>query len=63
VERQDLGALTIIARATCKRVLTLLKADHLKLRKVIVKRVIVVEYGVDDGGGDMILAVVESRKG
>ena len=38
--------------STCKRVLDLLEPDDLKLRQVVIKRVAVVELGVNNGNGD-----------
>jgi len=37
---------------TCKTVLNLLEAVYLILRKIIVERVTVVKFGVDNRGGD-----------
>ena len=38
--------------STCKRVLDLLEPGDLKLRQVVIKRVAVVELGVNNGSGD-----------
>ena len=45
---------------TGKRVLDLLEAGDLRLRQVVVERITVVEFGVNDGVA-MVHAVVESR--
>ena len=37
---------------TCRRVLNLLKAAYLRFRKLVVKRIIVVKFEVNNGGGD-----------
>jgi len=56
-----LGALT--NNSTCKRVLDLLKPGDLKLGQVVIKRVAVVELGVNNGSGDMVETVLVSRYG
>jgi len=38
--------------STCKRVLDLLEPGDLKLEQVVIKRVAVVELGVNNGNGD-----------
>jgi len=38
--------------STCKRVLDLLEPGDLKLGQVVIKRVVVVELGVNNGNGD-----------
>jgi len=38
--------------STCKRVLDLLKLGDLRLGQVVIKRVAVVELGVNNGSGD-----------
>jgi len=38
--------------STCKRVLDLLKPGDLRLGQVVIKRVTVVELGVNNGSGD-----------
>jgi len=38
--------------STCKTVLNLLKAIYLRLRKIVVERVTVVEFGVDNRGSN-----------
>ena len=38
--------------STCKRVLDLLEPGNLKLGQVVIKRVAVVELGVNNGSGD-----------
>jgi len=38
--------------STCKRVLDLLKTGDLRLGQVVIKRVAVVELGVNNGSGD-----------
>ena len=38
--------------STCKRVLDLLEPGDLTLRQVVIKRVAVVELGVNNGSGD-----------
>jgi len=38
--------------STCKRVLDLLEPGNLTLGQVVIKRVAVVELGVNDGSGD-----------
>ena len=38
--------------STCKRVLDLLKPGDLRLGQVVIKRVAVVELGVNNGSGD-----------
>jgi len=47
VTREDLGALT-----TDKTVLNLLEAVYLRLRKIVVERVTVVKFRVDNRGSD-----------
>jgi len=37
---------------TCKRVLDLLEAGDLRLRQVVVERITIIEFGVNDGGGN-----------
>jgi len=37
---------------TSKRVLDLLEAGDLRLRSVVVERITVIEFGVNDGGGN-----------
>ena len=41
-----------IDNSTCKRVLNLLEPGDLTLGQVVIKRVAVVELGVNDGSGD-----------
>ena len=48
--------------STCKRVLDLLKPGDLTLGQVVIKRVAVVELGVNNGSGD-VEAVLVSRYG
>ena len=38
--------------STGKRVLDLLEAGDLRLRQVVVERITVIEFGVNDGGGN-----------
>ena len=38
---------------TGKRVLDLLEAGDLRLRQVVVERITVIEFGVNDGGGNV----------
>jgi len=49
--------------STCKRVLDLLEPGDLKLGQVVIKRVAVVELGVNNGSGDMVETVLVSRYG
>jgi len=46
---------------TCKTVLNLLEAVYLRLRKIVVERVTVVKFRVDNEAV-MVLAVLESRQ-
>ena len=48
--------------STCKRVPDLLEPGDLKLGQVVIKRVAVVELGVNSGSGD-VEAVLVSRYG
>ena len=43
--------------STCKRVLDLLEPDDLRLGQVVIKRVAVVELGVNNGSGDGVLVL------
>jgi len=45
--------------STCKTVLNLLEAIYLRIRKIVVVRVTVVKFRVDNRGSD-VLAVLES---
>jgi len=36
----------------CKRILNLLEAGYLRLMEVVVKKIIVIEFGVNNGGGN-----------
>jgi len=47
VARHDLRALT------CERVLNQLEAPYLRFREVVVKRITVIKFGVDDRGGNV----------
>jgi len=40
--------------STCKRVLNLLEADNLRLTEYVVKRITVIEFGVNDTYRDKI---------
>ena len=51
VIREDLRALTTV-RARCKTVLNLLEAVYLRFRKIVVERVTVVKFRVDNRGSD-----------
>jgi len=47
--------------STCKRVLDLLEPDDLRLGQVVIKRVAVVELGVNNGSGDGALVLRYGR--
>jgi len=47
----DRSDMTGFSRSTCKRVLNLLEAGNLTFRELPVKRITVIEFGVNDGGG------------
>jgi len=36
----------------CKKVLNLLKMGYLRLREIVVKRITVIEFGVNNGAGN-----------
>jgi len=42
----------IFNNSTCDRVLDLLEAGYMRLGNVLVKRITVIEFGVNDGGGN-----------
>ena len=48
----DVTAFTSFNNNTSKRVLDLLEAGDLRLRYVVVERITVIEFGVNDGGGN-----------
>ena len=50
VTREDLGTLT--THSTCKTVMNLLEAVKLRFRKIVVERVTVVKFRVDNRGSD-----------
>jgi len=45
----------------CKTVLNLFEVGYLRLREVAVKSIILIEFGVDDGGGNGTSCYMESR--
>ena len=50
--RSDVTGFGCFDNSACKRVLDLLKPGDLKLGQVVIKRVAVVELGVNNGSGD-----------
>ena len=46
---------------TSERVLNQLESGNLRLRKVVVERITIIEFRMNDGGGAGMHAVVESR--
>ena len=51
-DRSDVTGFGSFDNSTCKRVLDLLKPGDLTLGQVVIKRVAVVELGVNSGSGD-----------
>jgi len=47
----DVTELRGLDNSTCKRILNLLEAGYLRLGLIVVKRVTVIKFGVNDGGG------------
>ena len=51
-DESDVTGFGSFDNSTCKRVLDLLKPGYLRLGQVVIKRVAVVELGVNNGSGD-----------
>ena len=62
LDRSDIAGLEALTNSACKRVRNLLGAGYgyLRRRDVVVKRITVIQFGVNDGGGNAIQAVLKS---
>ena len=60
LDRSDIAGLEALTNSACKKVRNLLGAGYLRLRDVVVKRITVIQFGVNDGCGNAIQAVLKS---